>query len=685
MDKQVLALSKAYTDSKFKEIKAETKTETAEYCILPETTIPFEVDEYGGFVSLERSFDPIVGETYNVVFDGVSYICEAYTNIDDYPDSDNFDIYFGSISIYDNGEITEGGCPFLYLATYLRHPETGISNEDAPYMWCTPIGDDKSSHTISVTHVAKIYDPIDPKYVSEGGVGYDEMVKTTIVPEQTLTLEQDSVDPVTWMADLTDDSGNTVELVEGETYLAMVDGTEYLFTATNTVDGENHYTYIGEIEVLYTGKWTKYPFAVVDRGYPKEHIPARFYIQSEDANHTFALYHVTETIHPIDPKYLPEGGVGYSEVTTTVILPEKKVSSNSTSYKSAPNPNYLPLKEGETYIVVFNGVEYPVECKRTSEMNTTEADSTLYLGDLKGAVSGYTLWGTEYPFCVYTYRRKNMSKSYALVHAVNYPVYGGDNTITVLQRIEDIHRIEPKYLPEGGVGYSESNVEVVLPNTSITVEGNAFESVNYGGIPNTTGLVIYEGHTYRVTFNGEEYTCAGYVHQKHGYCFVGNPSLEDSDLPNTGEPFSLSSYVDEVYLNTTLEIGTEVTLNIEDISDKVHTIQNKFLPGVCIPYLSIYGNEVSLSSNSGFFSIPEQGSALMDTLKGDTPVIISFLAKDSSTGTSRMDVLFHCKRGETPREAEYFANIDSCKLRIYYSSNDDKWHFHVKKLYEPLS
>lgn len=142
------------------------------------------------------------------------------------------------------------------------------------------------------------YDPIGNgwrKFKREGGIGYSETSKTVILSPVTVVEE----------AVLSDDG---FILTEGETYRAVWDGIEYVSvcrTYVRKADGKT-VCYIGDVsddidgqestgEPFYAAQYAKdgglFSFAT-DRNY--------------DGNeHTLSVTHETETVHTIDPKYLP--------------------------------------------------------------------------------------------------------------------------------------------------------------------------------------------------------------------------------------------------------------------------------------------------------------------------------------------------------------------------------------------
>lgn len=176
--------------------------------------------------------------------------------------------------------------------------------------------------------------------------------------------------------------------------------------------------------------------------------------------HTLSLTVLREIVHPIDPKYLPQGGVGYSEEVEEVLVSEQKIDFGS------PYPNgtwgggsseiaNLSLPVGEPLVVTFDGVKYEVI-----------APNAYTLGNASLCDAGED---TGEPFCVYMgFARAKTSG----VHSIK---------ITKVQ--EAVHKLDAKYLPDAPAVswnnltdkpfYKITNGEKVYVVEGVTVEGDA--------------------------------------------------------------------------------------------------------------------------------------------------------------------------------------------------------------------
>lgn len=151
--------------------------------------------------------------------------------------------------------------------------------------------------------------PIDPKYLPESGVGYVEKTQTAILPETVVTPENHStafgVNGCFMLPEL------SVE--NGKEYKAVVDGETFDFTP-DPVDGKPFF-YAGNGSLIGAFGYpdTGHPWLVVL--YPSMGVYAVSFADpaENEKSHTVAVYEVSETIHTIDPKYLP-AGVGDNSV-----------------------------------------------------------------------------------------------------------------------------------------------------------------------------------------------------------------------------------------------------------------------------------------------------------------------------------------------------------------------------------
>ena len=143
----------------------------------------------------------------------------------------------------------------------------------------------------------------------------------------------------------------------------------------------------------------------------------------EDGNYTIEIYQTEEeeTIHPIDPKYLPEGGVGYTENSRTFELTPSEENEQIMHYNSYQRE--LNLVEGKTYQVILNGVTYESVCYETA------------VGSVKVLMIGKFAPNESEPFRIYEHES----------YGTDITTINGETSITV-SGVDVIHRIDNKYL-----------------------------------------------------------------------------------------------------------------------------------------------------------------------------------------------------------------------------------------------
>lgn len=140
-----------------------------------------------------------------------------------------------------------------------------------------------------------------------------------------------------------------------------------------------------------------------------------------------------------------------------------------------------------------------------------------------------------------------------------------------------VHKLNPKYLPEGGFGYTER--EALIEETEIVLDDKSM----WIGTP----CGIKTGETYEVNVDGGIYQCIclSATNESMAGVILGNASLLDENADNNGMPFlyaEVKSPVDAAIFVTTLD-GTNHILSIFHTS-KVSKIDSKFLPKIKIDY-----------------------------------------------------------------------------------------------------
>ena len=194
----------------------------------------------------------------------------------------------------------------------------------------------------------------------------------------------------------------------------------------------------------------------------------------------------------------------------------------------------------------------------------------------------------------------------------------------VKDHIDDIEDgIDPKLLPEGGVGYTETVKKVIAPEAVLTMDndmGGYIYQVTIGGeLPECEPMV--DGEYYIVTINGTP--CKTLAKKINEACTVfGDLSLLDIEgLEGNGENFAGEFYGPGGYAILFTDGTTDpITISITQEVETIHPIDQKFLPGVCLPYV-----EITTQPSPDGAALTAEESAKMDEIDAlGLPMVASF-------------------------------------------------------------
>ena len=239
-----------------------------------------------------------------------------------------------------------------------------------------------------------------------------------------------------------------------------------------------------------------------------------------------------------------------------------------------------------------------------------------------------------------------------------------DRNITVDKKETIIHAIDGKYLPAGSFGYEETVptlADFVLP------AGKGGSSSAYVKAP----FLFTEGDnwekTYSITVNGKTYVLTG---KKKSETFeIGNYNLEV-------EPHL---YIEEypeynlwnVYVYDPNGLTDTVDRHIV-ITEKpaVHTIDPKFLPGVCLPVLDFTSRDAY--DIEGEITDAETIQLLNELADSDTPFILKYYVYDYHI--SAFMCSYRTNNGYVQFGASYhYTQFNAAYIRRL--ANSDTWIF----------
>jgi hypothetical protein len=154
------------------------------------------------------------------------------------------------------------------------------------------------------------------------------------------------------------------------------------------------------------------------------------------------IHAAPETIHPIDPKYLPTGGFGYSETSTLLKESNAEEYEHPDFGKAWLIENAPELTAGETYTVVYNGTEYNCVCQPAPEGLSQDAEAV--------AMGNFSVAGGE-----------NTGEPFAMMiscmfNRVDVIDLSNASVVQVAITKEKINKIDKKYL-SSGVLYADEN------------------------------------------------------------------------------------------------------------------------------------------------------------------------------------------------------------------------------------
>lgn len=139
----------------------------------------------------------------------------------------------------------------------------------------------------------------------------------------------------------------------------------------------------------------------------------------------------------------------------------------------------------------------------------------------------------------------------------------------------------PDYI-ENRPFYTELKTDFLVEQQEIVIDDGLYANL-------TANATFVVGETYTVVIDGVEYQCVAWQ-GSDGVC-IGNGDIYGGEGLGGDEPFSCDSYDDgSMYLNT-LELGT-YTISIAGLSEKVHKIDDKYLPEMVGIKGSVVGAEI---------------------------------------------------------------------------------------------
>lgn len=514
-----------------------------------------------------------IDKTYRVVFDGVTYECAPYSFTDNYGY-----VYtaIGRSTLLGTEEDFGNGEPFLFFY-------------DSDY--------DETVYTFmsrGVTHTISIYALTDGVETTifedkEFYVGID-MYSYDIIPAAKITSA-------------------------GEEYVVVFNGEVYNFVSKYIEDDE--YYYIG-VDPFSDGFDEDVQFFI---GYNQEYDETAMCTWSENLQSGFynvQISKVSTVFQKLNPKYLPEGGVGYTEPTTETqefdliqigndLGAELKLSSSSNSVTGRHLFGMEVMGCTDMPLSLVAGSEYEITVNHSSHTYLAVDGSNergypcFWVGDYDALVTGDF---SDFE-CVIAIECPNDDGWYFTAafdaEAFNISVSEGEYGISyesivkfTLSRsivTDVVYKIDPKFLAQPDWNENDPNEGGYIANRpfyeayvagEVLFEEQTFEDFSGGQLPEPVAFV--EGETYFVTFDGQQYECVAWFDETLNSMFgedaVGLGSTAFIGHTNEGgnnEPFFLGYTGD--YTGFSVENSGTHTLKIQSATMAVaKKIDKKFLP-----------------------------------------------------------------------------------------------------------
>lgn len=388
-----------------------------------DVTIDNQTDECVYYV-LDSKLQLAVDEKYLIQYNGIDYICGFNeTSGTGYIYEWFGNQYLAHTSHADTGE------PFAYRYMYFHYGEEPEYSIKFYFLKNT-----SNAHSVKIYKFHKIDHSIDTKYLPDGiGYGGKELLNTTLSSEE----QWKDID--------------LIGLREGMEYTVNHNGIEYscvCHSVYDTIGVEN--LVIGDSNSITNDYWSPsdmvFPFIIGD-----DNVRKIGFIGTLDEGATIK---VKEAIHRIDWQYLPEGTV-YEETHTSEILIEYDGDSTG-----------KPIVDlGEDGILVKVSDLTPEPSELTGATATVGGQSmTITAEDIydwrpEGAPG---LQAGEVMVVLY-------SPLMGTTETGMYILDMGIPASLQYTAVTNVHKINPKLLPEGGFGYNETEIHKIddkfIPDT----------------------------------------------------------------------------------------------------------------------------------------------------------------------------------------------------------------------------
>lgn len=416
-----------------------------------------------------------------------------------------------------------------------------------------------------------------------------DLVEIELVPEETFTIEEGYIQ-----------ISDNVTFVDGKTYIVTFNGEQYecvAWTGEEAVCIGNGNIYGGE------GMGDDVPFSC------DSYNDGSCYLNApSNGSYSIKITTIEQEIVKIDPKYLPEGGVGYVETGSTVEIFDIIQIANDFDaewgiVQSEDSPTGKALIAGQfmlegdeppisfipesKYQMTVNGISYT---NKAVDLSSMAGIPYIAIGDVDVMMSEdwpsfrYLAAVIQPEVGLYLFQIMLDAEAFGLTETP------AELTISSSTITEIVHKIDRKFLPNSGAkpDWNENNpkAEGYIANRPFyeslgigdtIIEEQVVEINDDGYRQISDSLAFVEGEKYIVTFEGTEYECIAWAGEHESVC-VGNGDIYGGEGKGNNEPFSCDSYPDGAcYLNT-WEPGEYVIQIATPGENIIKKIDKKFLP-----------------------------------------------------------------------------------------------------------
>lgn len=340
----------------------------------------------------------------------------------------------------------------------------------------------------------------------------------------------------------------------------------------------------------------------------------------------------------------------YSYSDTVEVLPETTVEINPDDVDGyITEPLGGSLVAGNDYTVTYNGTEYVCKAQEV------QVDFVLTCVGNVGAMTGEGDTGEPFVFAVFPPEIAQDAGFYAAVYALD-----GSATVTIKIGgvIENIHRLDHKYLPE--YMYGEENEDVTFLNeTSFSESAGSVGNVSNFLLSKRFDSPLVMNAVYTVMWNGVPYECT--PHMGAGSIMANEQVVHlavDKVFTITEEVFEGDGVLYYGVISSA-DGSTSVTLSITGVVNTVYPVPEKYLPKLNIVNGSAEGSlrSVNAEEEKNNYEMGKNSVSLGD--RAEAPGEDSFAAgpRTSAAEDNTVAIGYQCWAGSWGQSVFGFNNV----------------------------